>query len=131
MGAGRRRGVGDAGGDAAAGEGRLVFGGGSFCSGVGCALQAQEASLNPPPHSPHETTPQALLVQFVGGLRQATAARADERVRLTGEVISGALAMKMLGWEEPFTDAICDIRKQVGRGCVCGFCGGDRRQGVL
>lgn len=55
---------------------------------------------------------QALLVQFVGGLRRETAARADERVRLTGEVISGALAMKMLGWEDPFTAAICDIRKQ-------------------
>lgn len=58
--------------------------------------------------------PQALLAQFVVGLRNATAARADERVRLTGEVISGALAMKMLGWEDPFTDAICDIRKKVG-----------------
>ncbi|GBF93736.1 hypothetical protein Rsub_06068 [Raphidocelis subcapitata] len=55
---------------------------------------------------------QALLVQFVSGLRQATAARADERVRLTGEVISGALAMKMLGWEDPFTAAICGIRRQ-------------------
>jgi hypothetical protein len=49
----------------------------------------------------------------VSGLRQATAARADERVRLTGEVIAGALAMKMLAWEDPFTDAICKIRKQV------------------
>lgn len=45
----------------------------------------------------HAAAPQALLVQFVGGLRRSTAERADERVRLTGEVISGALAMKMLG----------------------------------
>lgn len=68
---------------------------------------------------------QALLVQFVGGLRRATAARADERVRLTGEVISGALAMKMLGWEDPFAEAICGIRKKVRRrrpGAVQGMC---------
>jgi hypothetical protein len=74
-----------------------------------------------------------MLVQFVGGLRQATAARADERVRLTGEVISGALAMKMLSWEDPFTDAICSIRKQARAGargegrCACPRLGGKGR----
>jgi ATP-binding cassette subfamily C (CFTR/MRP) protein 4 len=55
---------------------------------------------------------QALLVRTVGGLRMNTAVRTDERVRLTGEVIQGALAMKMLGWEEPFAKAICNIRGQ-------------------
>lgn len=61
---------------------------------------------------------QTLLAQFVGGLRRSAAARADERVRLTGEVISGALAMKMLGWEDPFAEAICGIRKKVRARCI-------------
>jgi hypothetical protein len=41
--------------------------------------------------------PQGVLVRYIGGLRSATAAQTDERVRLTGEVISGVLATKMLG----------------------------------
>lgn len=55
---------------------------------------------------------QSLLVRTVAGLRRNTARKTDERVRLTGEVIQGALAMKMLGWEDPFTAAICKIRSQ-------------------
>lgn len=42
-------------------------------------------------------TPQAMLVRYIGRLRASTAAQTDERVRLTGEVISGVLATKMLG----------------------------------
>eukprot|EP00879_Flechtneria_rotunda_P017481 GHRR01018328.1.p1 GENE.GHRR01018328.1~~GHRR01018328.1.p1 ORF type:complete len:1541 (+),score=583.94 GHRR01018328.1:446-5068(+) len=53
---------------------------------------------------------QALLVRTVAGLRRNTAARTDERVRLTGEVVQGCLAMKMLGWEDSFAKAICAIR---------------------
>jgi ATP-binding cassette subfamily C (CFTR/MRP) protein 4 len=55
---------------------------------------------------------QSLLVRTVAGLRRNTARKTDARVRLTGEVIQGALAMKMLGWEDPFTAAICKIRSQ-------------------
>ena len=43
--------------------------------------------------------PQALLSRYIGRLREATAAFTDERVRLEGEAIGGALAMKMLAWE--------------------------------
>lgn len=35
----------------------------------------------------------------VGKIRQNTAARTDERVRLASEAIQGSLAMKMLSWE--------------------------------
>ncbi len=56
-------------------------------------------------------------MRYIGSLRRDGAARTDERVRLTGEVIQGALAMKMLGWEEPFSAAIRAIRKQVGWAC--------------
>ncbi len=42
---------------------------------------------------------QAALVRPVSTIRRKTAARTDERVRLAGEVINGALAMKMLSWE--------------------------------
>lgn len=36
---------------------------------------------------------------MIGRLREGTAAFTDERVRLEGEAVGGALAMKMLGWE--------------------------------
>eukprot|EP00878_Enallax_costatus_P014214 GHUV01014868.1.p1 GENE.GHUV01014868.1~~GHUV01014868.1.p1 ORF type:complete len:677 (+),score=122.01 GHUV01014868.1:181-2211(+) len=55
---------------------------------------------------------QAALARTVARLRRNTAAQTDERVRLTGEVIQGCLAMKMLGWEEPFTKTISGIRKR-------------------
>lgn len=42
---------------------------------------------------------QAALVRPVGKIRQNTAARTDERVRLASEAIQGSLAMKMLSWE--------------------------------
>lgn len=46
---------------------------------------------------------QAALVRRIGWLRRNTALRTDERVRLAGEVINGALACKMLGWEDAVT----------------------------
>ncbi|GFR41484.1 hypothetical protein Agub_g2175, partial [Astrephomene gubernaculifera] len=53
---------------------------------------------------------QSGLVRYIGGLRRNTARCTDERVRLAGEVVEGALAMKMLGWEDPFAAALRDIR---------------------
>ncbi|PNH03030.1 Protein kintoun [Tetrabaena socialis] len=42
---------------------------------------------------------QSALVRYIGGLRRNTARCTDERVRLAGEVVEGALAMKMMSWE--------------------------------
>ncbi|GIL44672.1 hypothetical protein Vafri_2198, partial [Volvox africanus] len=53
---------------------------------------------------------QSALVRYIGGLRRNTARCTDERVRLAGEVVEGALAMKMLGWEDPFAEALRSIR---------------------
>ncbi|GLC33196.1 hypothetical protein PLESTB_000360400 [Pleodorina starrii] len=53
---------------------------------------------------------QSALVRYIGGLRRNTARCTDERVRLAGEVVEGALAMKMLSWEDPFADALRAIR---------------------
>ncbi|KAG2425890.1 hypothetical protein HYH02_014893 [Chlamydomonas schloesseri] len=53
---------------------------------------------------------QSALVRYIGGLRRNTARCTDERVRLAGEVVEGALAMKMLSWEDPFTSALRSIR---------------------
>ncbi|PRW21108.1 multidrug resistance-associated 1 isoform X3 [Chlorella sorokiniana] len=55
---------------------------------------------------------QAMLVRYIGRLRASTAAQTDERVRLTGEVISGVLATKMLGWEGPFLQQVGAIRQR-------------------
>ncbi len=55
---------------------------------------------------------QSCLVRYIGGLRRNTARATDERVRLAGEVVEGALAMKMLGWEDPFADALRNIRRR-------------------
>lgn len=41
------------------------------------------------------------LVRYISGLRLNTASHTDARVRLTGEVLNGILAAKMLNWEEP------------------------------
>ena len=53
---------------------------------------------------------QAFLSRYIGRLRAATAAQTDERVRLTGEAISGILASKMLAWEEPLLEHLGAIR---------------------
>jgi hypothetical protein len=44
--------------------------------------------------------------------RRNTARCTDERVRLTGEVVEGILAAKMLAWEAPFTSALAAIRQR-------------------
>lgn len=53
---------------------------------------------------------QAALVRPVGSIRQNTASKTDERVRLASEAIQGSLAMKMLSWEKPIADTLCSIR---------------------
>ena len=65
-------------------------------------------AVHPPPLHPALPTSrrrssaamQAMLVRYIGRLRASTAAQTDERVRLTGEVISGVLATKMLGEQQ-------------------------------
>jgi ATP-binding cassette subfamily C (CFTR/MRP) protein 4 len=58
---------------------------------------------------------QAFLSRYIGRLRAATAAQTDERVRLTGEAISGILACKMLAWEDPLLEHLRAIRtKEAG-----------------
>ena len=53
---------------------------------------------------------QAVLARYIGRLRAATAAQTDDRVRLTGESISGILACKMLAWEGPLLQQLRAIR---------------------
>jgi ABC-type multidrug transport system fused ATPase/permease subunit len=55
---------------------------------------------------------QAILTRPVAKIRLATAKKTDERVRVTSEVINGALAVKMLAWESPVADKINAIRDQ-------------------
>jgi ABC-type multidrug transport system fused ATPase/permease subunit len=58
---------------------------------------------------------QAFLSRYIGRLRAATAAQTDERVRLTGEAISGILACKMLAWEDRLLEHLQAIRtKEAG-----------------
>ncbi|GAX75678.1 hypothetical protein CEUSTIGMA_g3121.t1 [Chlamydomonas eustigma] len=60
---------------------------------------------------------QGALVKPVGNIRQHNAEKTDERVRLSSEVIQGALAMKMLSWERPVSKSLCSIRKAEA-GCI-------------
>lgn len=53
---------------------------------------------------------QAALSRNIVKLRAAAAARTDERVRLTGELLEGSLPVKMLCWELPFQRALLKIR---------------------
>ncbi|GAX82138.1 hypothetical protein CEUSTIGMA_g9566.t1 [Chlamydomonas eustigma] len=53
---------------------------------------------------------QAALVRFVATYRQDTASWTDERVRLTSELIQGALAVKMLSWEKLFCQKLAGMR---------------------
>jgi ABC-type multidrug transport system fused ATPase/permease subunit len=54
---------------------------------------------------------QAMLARSIGSLRASTAEQTDQRVRLTGEAISGILACKMLAWEPFLLDRIRAIRR--------------------
>ena len=39
----------------------------------------------------------------------------DKRINLTGEIVSGSLAVKMLGWEDPLIADVCAIRQSEHR----------------
>ena len=53
---------------------------------------------------------QARFSQLFGRLRAATAAITDERVRLTGQVITGIRVLKTLAWEAPFNATVAAVR---------------------
>lgn len=55
---------------------------------------------------------QAMLARSIGNFRASTAEQTDQRVRLTGEAISGILACKMLAWEPSLLDRIRAIRRK-------------------
>lgn len=54
---------------------------------------------------------QGLFGRFFVRQRQATVKFTDSRVKTTGEVLQGILALKMFAWEEPFTCLIHSIRQ--------------------
>lgn len=58
---------------------------------------------------------QSVLAKYIGSLRAAIAAQTDERVRLTGEAITGITAFKMLAWEKPLYLEIMKVRKREQR----------------
>jgi len=58
---------------------------------------------------------QAVLAKYISKLRDATAKMTDERVRLTGEAITGVLGFKMLAWEDPLYEQILSIRSEEKR----------------
>lgn len=55
---------------------------------------------------------QSVLARYIGRLRAAIAAQTDERVRLTGEAITGITAFKMLAWEKPLYLEILKVRQK-------------------
>eukprot|EP00889_Picochlorum_renovo_P005611 jgi/Picre1/32641/NNA_007987.t1 len=55
---------------------------------------------------------QSILARYIGKLRASTAKETDERVRLTGEAISGITSFKMLTWEKPLFDEILKVRQR-------------------
>ncbi|CAD7702664.1 unnamed protein product [Ostreobium quekettii] len=57
---------------------------------------------------------QAVFGRCLGKLRSKSTALTDKRITLIGEVISGTLAVKMLGLEDPFFRKIREVRSQEG-----------------
>jgi ABC-type multidrug transport system fused ATPase/permease subunit len=53
---------------------------------------------------------QASLARLVAGLRRSAAQRADERMRLMGEAVHGALAAKFLALEPSLASRVCAVR---------------------
>jgi len=58
---------------------------------------------------------QSKLAGTISRLRHLAAAKTDERVRLTGEVVEGMLSVKMLSWEGPFRGLLAAIRNAEAR----------------
>ncbi|KAG9508804.1 Multidrug resistance-associated protein 4, partial [Fragariocoptes setiger] len=54
---------------------------------------------------------QSLMGRWFGKLRQGTAMRTDERVRLMNEIIPAMRVIKMYTWEEPFARMVEQARK--------------------
>ena len=57
-----------------------------------------------------ENVSQYILSNYIQRCRQKTADVTDRRISLTGELITGNLAIKMLGWEEPLRQSVEEIR---------------------
>lgn len=58
-------------------------------------------------------------MRYIGRLRASTAAQTDERVRLTGEVISGVLATKMLGAQQGRYPGVISECTATATACRC------------
>lgn len=54
---------------------------------------------------------QSLMGRWFGSLRQATASRTDERIRLMNEIIPAMRVIKMYTWEDPFASLVELARK--------------------
>eukprot|EP00210_Caulerpa_lentillifera_P001049 g1012.t1 len=55
---------------------------------------------------------QSMLSKRIAKLRRKTARITDRRINFLSEIISGSLAVKMLGWEDPLLKEVDGIRKQ-------------------
>ena len=58
---------------------------------------------------------QSILSKYIRKCRRKTAVVTDQRISLTGELITGNLAVKMLGWEDPLRQNVEDIRQKEQR----------------
>eukprot|EP00210_Caulerpa_lentillifera_P007448 g7118.t1 len=58
---------------------------------------------------------QSMLSQQIAKLRRKTTKITDRRINFMSEMISGSLAVKMLGWEDPLLEEVDGIRKQEHR----------------
>eukprot|EP00798_Chlamydomonas_sp_ICE-L_P019162 gene19162-25771_t len=54
---------------------------------------------------------QSALMRYIGKVRTLTAIHTDERVKVASEAVQGNMAIKMLGWEDLFGNAIKKRRK--------------------
>ena len=53
---------------------------------------------------------QSMLSKYIRTCRLKTAAATDQRISQIGELISGNLAVKMLGWEDPLMQNVQKMR---------------------
>ena len=60
----------------------------------------------------HEYALQSFLSKYIRKCRQKIAVVTDRRISLTGELITGNLAIKMLGWEDPLRQSVEGIRQK-------------------
>lgn len=55
---------------------------------------------------------QTFLSKHISRLRTKSANISDERIHLTGQIISGSLPVKMLGWEDALIEKVEQLRKK-------------------